>query len=86
MLSQQVHGKGYASEAIKQLIQFAFQRLQLSRVQARCVAENVASEKVMQKSGMEYEGLLKRYAKIHGQFRDFKVYAAINDMIGAQNK
>ena len=74
-----VQGSGYATEAVRAVIAYAFQTLGLRRVQARCVAENRASERVMQKSGMECEGLLRRFAKMHGRQYDFKIYAILRD-------
>ena len=77
MMHPAVQGNGYASEAVRAVIAYAFHTLGLCRVQARCVAENCASERVMQKSGMECEGLLRRYAKMHGRQYDFKIYAIL---------
>ena len=71
--------QGVATEAVKALISYCFEELGFVRVQARCVAGNIGSERVMQKSGMQYEGLLRASAKIHGRFEDFKLYAILND-------
>lgn len=79
MISPAVQGKGYASEAIRGVIRYAFSVLGFTRVQARCVAENLASERVMQKCGMQLEGVLRCYARMHGKPCDFKVYAIVRD-------
>lgn len=71
--------RGIAYKAIDTLIRYAFKELGLQRVQARCVAENVGSERVMQKCGMQFEGILRQYAKIHGQWKNFKLYAIVEE-------
>ena len=81
MMNPNVQGKGYASEAVRGVIEYAFNILGLTRIQARCAAENFASERVMQKSGMQLEGVLRRYSNIHGKLWDFKMYAILCDGI-----
>ena len=81
MMNPEVHGKGYTSEAVRGVIAYAFHMLALTRIQARCVAENCASERVMQKSGMQLEGVLRHYSNIHGRLCDFKLYAILRDRI-----
>ncbi len=49
-------GKGYATEACKRIIDYGFKEHQLNRIYSRCMVRNTASRKVMEKSGMRYEG------------------------------
>lgn len=79
MMNPEVQGNGYASEAVCSVIAYAFDILELTRIQARCVAENRASERVMQKSGMQMEGVLRHYSNMHGKPCDFKLYAIVRD-------
>lgn len=53
-------GKGYATEATKSLIRFCFDDLNLNRVQASYFTDNPTSKRVMEKSGMRYEGTLRQ--------------------------
>ena len=48
--------KGYATEALKAVILFGFETLNLHRMQAGCAVNNVASIKVLEKVGMVREG------------------------------
>ena len=48
-------GKGLAPEALKALMIFGFRNIGLTRIQARCEADNLSSERVMQKTGMRFE-------------------------------
>lgn len=45
-------GNGYMSEAVKKLLEFAFTKDNVYRVTTGCLAENIGSERVMQKSGL----------------------------------
>lgn len=52
-------GKGYASEAARQLLGFAFEELKAHRVSAFCHVLNTASVRVMEKLSMQRDGLLR---------------------------
>lgn len=70
-------GKGYATEAVRAVLKFGFGPLALNRIEARCMPENVASERVMQKVGMRFEGLLRQGMIKNGMFHDVKLYARL---------
>ncbi|MBC7814665.1 MAG: GNAT family N-acetyltransferase [Burkholderiales bacterium] len=70
-------GQGYATEAAVRLLQFGFEELRLNRIYARCFSENIGSERVMQKIGMQYEGLLRQEIYKWGQYIDLKMYAVL---------
>lgn len=59
-VAPQYRGRGLAPEALKALLEFGFQRVGLTRIQARCEQDNLSSERVMQKAGMRFEGLVER--------------------------
>lgn len=70
-------GKGYATEAVRAVLRFGFGPLALHRIEARCLPENVASERVMQKVGMRFEGLLRQAMFKNEAFFDIKLYARL---------
>lgn len=45
-------GKGYTTEALKKVIEYAFTTDNVYRITTGCLAENIGSERVMQKCGM----------------------------------
>ena len=49
------HGRGYATEMVRAVLDLAFGELGLHRVTAGCFADNVASWRVMEKAGMRRE-------------------------------
>lgn len=53
-------GKGYATEAARALIAYAFEDLQAHRVIAQCNPENTASGRLLERIGMRREGLLRQ--------------------------
>lgn len=58
-IASQHRGQGLALEALTALLAFGFGMLGLSRIQARCDPGNQSSERVMQKSGMRFEGFVE---------------------------
>jgi ribosomal-protein-alanine N-acetyltransferase len=77
VLSREHWGKGLMPEAARAVIAYGFGRLGLNRIQARCIAENTASARVMEKAGMTYEGTLRESEFIKGAYRDMKLYSIL---------
>ena len=73
-------GKGYVPEATRAIIAWAFQQPSIYRVYATTDVENVASRRVLEKVGMQCEGILHRYI-VHPNLselpRDSYMYAII---------
>lgn len=67
--------QGYMREAIEALVFYAFNQLDLSRVEAACLPENAASRGVLEKSGFKYEGVAQSYLQINGRWRSHVLYA-----------
>ena len=62
-LKRLVWGRGYATEVCQRLLQFAFQEVSLNEVVASVDANNVASRKVLEKSGLLDRGRTRSYGK-----------------------
>lgn len=69
------NGLGYATEAVRATLAFAFQELKLHRIQASVMPRNRASIRVLEKSGFRHEGLAERYLRINGVWEDHRIYA-----------
>lgn len=76
-LSREYRGRGLMPEAVRAMISFGFGRMGLNRIEARCIAENSASARVMQKAGMSYEGTLRQRERIKGEYRDMEMYSIL---------
>lgn len=59
VMKKSAHGKGYATEFARAVIEYAFKHMNLYRIEATCDAENKASFNVMKKIGMQQEALLR---------------------------
>lgn len=66
---------GYMREGILAMVHHAFTHLDLSRVEAACLPENVASRGVLEKTGFKYEGVAQSYLQIAGRWRNHVLYA-----------
>src|SRR3712207_4521023 len=77
VLSREHWGKGLMPEAVRAVIAFGFGRMGLNRLEARCIAENTASARVLEKAGMTYEGTLREREFIKGAYRDMKLYSIL---------
>ncbi len=66
---------GFMHEAVLAVVHHAFSELDLSRLQAGCLPENVASRGVLEKSGFKYEGVAQSYLQISGRWRTHVLYA-----------
>jgi [ribosomal protein S5]-alanine N-acetyltransferase len=79
VLSKPYWGKGITTEAANELIQFGFEKMNLVRIQARCFIENIGSERVMEKLGMTYEGVIRKGMFAKGEHRDLKLYSLLKE-------
>lgn len=72
-------GQGLMLEAAQAVVALAFDPVGLTRIEARCIPENRASSRVMEKLGMRYEGCLRAERVLKGQSRDMALYALLHD-------
>jgi ribosomal-protein-alanine N-acetyltransferase len=67
------------TEAVRAMLDYGFNTLQLNRMEARCDVENTASWRVMEKAGMKFEGVLRQNIILHGRPRDAKMYGILRE-------
>lgn len=70
--------KGYMTEAVKRMVQFAFEDLNLHRIEGNIMPRNKASIRVVEKNGFKKEGISKKYLKINGVWEDHLHYVKLN--------
>lgn len=70
-------GRGYAAEAARAVMAYAFDELQLHRVFADCDPRNPASARVMEKIGLRREAHLVENVWIKGEWCDSLIYALL---------
>lgn len=71
--------QGLMTSAIGLAAGFAFDHLQLHRIEAACLPSNTASIALLARCGFEREGLAKRYLKIAGLWQDHLLFARLSD-------
>ncbi|HBC41877.1 MAG TPA: GNAT family N-acetyltransferase [Pseudanabaena sp.] len=75
VLARDYWGQGLMTEVAKAAIAFGFHVMHLLRIQGYCAVENVGSAKVLEKSGMHFEGILHNYVFTKNRPWDVKMYA-----------
>ncbi|MDR2917536.1 MAG: GNAT family N-acetyltransferase [Tannerella sp.] len=75
-ISEDYWGKGYTSEAVKALLRYGFEELNLELISAYCFSYNEKSKKVLINCGFEYEGRLRLGEKrFDGTILDHECYS-----------
>lgn len=69
-IDQAQAGHGYTPEAVVLVARYAFEELDLHRIQISIVPRNAASRRVVEKLGIRSEGVAERYLEINGVWED----------------
>jgi ribosomal-protein-alanine N-acetyltransferase len=69
--------RGYMSESLTAMLDFAFKTLGLHRVEAACLAANEASRRLLEKHGFQEEGVARGYLRINGRWQDHVIYSLL---------
>jgi len=72
-------GHGYATEAARAIVQFGFAELNVHRIWSWCIADNVASARVLEKLGLKLEGRLRDKEYFKGRWWDTLVYGMLEN-------
>ena len=76
-LAESAWGKGYMTEALRAVIQYGFDGLNLNRIEAQHETTNPASGAVMRKCHMQHEGTLRSRLFNKGRYVDVELYAIL---------
>ncbi|MEI7028355.1 GNAT family N-acetyltransferase [Paenibacillus sp. y28] len=85
-LSQAYWRQGYMTEAVRALMSYGFEIMQLVRIEARCHVDNRASANVLEKNGMQLEGIMRKHLFAKGRFEDVCMYAMIHEENGRRRE
>lgn len=78
-IDEKFQGNGYMKEAVKMVIDYAFNDLGLHRVEASTLVENEKSQRVLLGCGFKEIGISKNYLFINGKWRDHKIFYIVNE-------
>ncbi len=68
---------GYCSEAVREVIHFAFQTLGMHRIHTSHYGRNIAAGRVLQKVGMKYEGRMREHVMRNDVLENIELYGLL---------
>ena len=74
-LAEPFWGLGIISDAIKEMVNFAFETYEIDRVFARPFGTNIASQRVLEKNGFILEGKFEKVLVKNGELLDELIYS-----------
>ncbi|WKA54665.1 GNAT family N-acetyltransferase [Planococcus shixiaomingii] len=77
ILSHNYWGSGLILEAAKSLLDYGFQKMELNKVEAPIMLDNFQSQRVVEKLGMQREGVARQHMIINGEFVDLAMYSIL---------
>jgi RimJ/RimL family protein N-acetyltransferase len=78
-ISPEHQGHGYATEAVRLLLNYLFSERSKHRITAYCDPRNAASVALLERLGMQREGHLRESTWAHGEWTDDLLYALLAD-------
>ncbi len=78
--------QGHMTEALSAVLDFAFSRLGLHRVDAACLPDNEASRRLLLKCGFRDEGNAREYLRINGRWQDHQLFGILHEEATAAAK
>lgn len=76
-ITRRFWGKGYSTEVATLLLGLGFEPKGLERLAATCDPENAASIRVLEKTGLAREGLLRGHLRVRGRRRDSLLFGCL---------
>jgi ribosomal-protein-alanine N-acetyltransferase len=78
-VAREHNGRGLATRAVADVVQFAFGEAGLHRLEAGTLPDNHASQRVLEKNGFARFGLARKLLQIDGQWRDHVLFELVNE-------
>ena len=76
-------GQGYMTEAVRAVVRFGFEKMSLDVISATCYPDNLASRRVLEKCGFQYEGTLHRAEMLYnGEIKDHLHFYLTHERVG----
>lgn len=74
-------GNGYMKEALRLVLHYAFNDLDLHRIEATTLVDNIKSQAVLLDCGFKEIGTSEKYLFIDGKWRDHKIFNKVNNEV-----
>ena len=79
-VAEEYWGRGLMTQAVKEICDYAFNNSDIIRIYAEPFAYNIGSQRVLEKNGFCFEGILKSNAYKNGRVVDMKMYSKLKDI------
>ncbi|MBX4267567.1 GNAT family N-acetyltransferase [Clostridium estertheticum] len=79
-MDEEEQNKGYMKEAVKLVVTYAFEELELHRVEASTLINNEKSQRVLKNCGFKELGISEKYLYINGEWRDHMVFYKVKNI------
>jgi len=76
-IASKYQGKSFAKEALNLILDFAFKKLNLKRIEARVLHKNKPAQKLLERIGFKLEGRLRRKTFFKNQWFDDLIYGIL---------
>jgi ribosomal-protein-serine acetyltransferase len=70
-------GKGIATKVSAEMVRFAFEEIELNRIEIKCGVENYKSKSIPKRLGFKHEATLREAELLHGKFIDLDVFSLL---------
>lgn len=78
-ISKEFENKGIVTKSVVKMINYAFNNLELNRIQIKCGIGNEKSSKIPKKLNFKFEGIERSAELLNGKFIDAEVYSILKD-------
>ncbi len=76
-LAKEYWGQGIMTKALKVVLKYAFSELKFNRIEAYAMPDNIGSQRVLEKCGFAFEGILRQHRFHNGKYVDIGIYSII---------
>lgn len=77
VICKEERNKGLGVKITSAIVEYLFSNYDVCRIQADTDINNIPAQKVLEKSGFEKEGVLRKYRYHHGKYNDSVVYSIV---------
>lgn len=85
-IAREYEGRGIVTKSCRKLIDYAFEKLEMNRIEIHCARENNRSCAIPEKLGFKLEGILRQSEWRHTRFFDMAIYSMLKEDRQAGNK
>ncbi len=78
-LAKEYWNKGIMTKALREVIKYGFEKMNINRIEAYSLKENTGSRKVLTKCGFVLEGELKQHRRHNGVYKDIGVFSIVSE-------